>query len=137
MEPTAVVIGRMDSPRPGLVVTLMAEHLPVRRRALRALGYGAAVTGTGLAIANFLLLLIPLPHVHLCSIPISLLLGPVVAAVTCRTRVLLAAADIQCPKCGRTVTVPDQLGGWPGRFNCAHCGIMIELRSAASPTPAE
>jgi hypothetical protein len=130
MEPTHVVIGRMDSQRPGLVVTLLAEHLTLRRRFVRALGHGGAVMGIGLLISNFLLLLIPVPHLHVCSIPLSILLGPIVAAVTWRTRVLLATADVPCPKCTTPVTLPEKLGGWPARFNCPHCAIMIELNAA-------
>ncbi|MFT3711598.1 MAG: hypothetical protein QM817_28510 [Archangium sp.] len=130
MEPTQVVIGRMDSQRPGLVVTLQAEHLTLRRRLWRAIRYGAATTGIGLLIANFLLLLFPIPHLHICSIPLAILLGPLVAIFTFRTRVLLASNSVPCPKCATPVTVPEKLGGWPARFNCPHCAIMIELSAA-------
>ncbi|MBL8911750.1 MAG: hypothetical protein JNM17_13745 [Archangium sp.] len=120
----------MDSLRPGLVVTLMAQHFTLRQRLGRALWRGFSVMFIGLLIANFLLLLIPTPHLHVCSIPISILLGPIVAIFVFRTRVQLAAAEIPCPRCAAKVMVPDKLGGWPARFNCQHCAIMIELQAA-------
>lgn len=120
----------MDSLRPGLVVTLMAQHFTVRQRVTRAILRGLSVTGVGLLISNFFLLLIPVPHVHVCTIPLSILLGPIVAVFVFGRRVQLAAAEIPCPRCSKKVMVPERLGGWPARFNCQHCAIMIELRPA-------
>jgi hypothetical protein len=130
MERTPVRIGRMDSQRPGLVVDLQAEHLSFSRRLGRALLRGGAFTVGSLLLENLLLLVIPMPQLHLCTLPLSLVLGPLVAALTFRTRVLLGAGALPCPRCQQEVQVPEGLSGWPARFNCPHCAIMIELAAA-------
>ncbi len=66
MEPTSVRIGMMDSTRPGLVVLLPARHLGPWERFRRAFGRLIAVSGIALIISNFMLLIVPAPHVHLC-----------------------------------------------------------------------
>lgn len=122
----------MDSLRPGLVVTLMAEHFTFSRRVLRGLLRGFAIGGAAFVIENFLLLVIPVPHIHLCTLPLTLVLGPIISFLTFRNRVELAAAEIPCPRCAEKVNVPDRASGWPARFNCPHCAIMIELRPAGA-----
>jgi hypothetical protein len=120
----------MDSRRPGVVATLPARHLRFGERLKRALLRTFAVTGIGLLVSNFALLIMPVPHLHLCSIPLVLILGPLVGAVTFRDSALLGASDLPCPRCSVMVQVPAELPGWPARFNCIHCGIMVELNEA-------
>jgi hypothetical protein len=130
MEPTLVRIGVMDSRRPQVVVSVAARHLRTWDRLRRALGRTAAVTGVGLLLGNVALVVVPVPHVHLCLFPISLILGPIVGVAAWRDRVLLAASALACPRCGGVADVPADLPGWPARFNCEHCGIMVELNLA-------
>ena len=130
MEPTAVRIRMMDSTRPGLVATLAARHLSRWERFRRASGRMLLVSSIALFISNFMLLVVPAPHLHLCSLPLSLILGPLVAFLAWRQRVLLGAAEISCARCRKPVTVPANHPGWPARMNCLHCGIMVELTHA-------
>jgi hypothetical protein len=130
MEPTPVRIGMMDSTRPGLVVTLPARHLSGWERFRRAFGRMMIVSTIALVISNFMLLIVPAPHVHLCSLPLSIIIGPLVAYVVWRERVLLGATEIACARCRKPVAVPQDHPGWPARMNCLHCGIMVELTLA-------
>ena len=134
MEPTPVRIGMMDSTRPGLVAMLSARHLTRWERARRALIRMMVVSGVALFIANFMLLMIPAPHLHFCSVPLAILLGPFVAFLAWRQRVLLGPAEVACARCHKPVAVPANHPGWPARINCLHCGIMVELTLAA-PSP--
>lgn len=127
MEPTPVRIGMMDSTRPGLVVTLLARHLTHFERLRRALGRMTIVAVIALFVANLMLLVVPAPHVHLCSLPLAIILGPLVGFLTWRERALLAAGEIECARCRKPVTVPANQPGWPARMNCLHCGIMVQL----------
>ena len=129
-RPTPVRVGIMERKRPELVSILPIRHLSLFERVLRAGKRSLIVMGVLVLLGNVAFILMPIPHVHLCSIPLAILLGPVVAIFTFRTRVLLASAQVQCPKCATPVTVPEKLGGWPARFNCPHCAIMIELSAA-------
>ena len=69
--------------------------------------------------------MLPFPHLRLCLFPLALVLGPLIAFFTWRDRVLLASATVPCPHCHHGAIVPQQLGGWPARFNCEHCGIRV------------
>jgi hypothetical protein len=131
VEPTSVRIGMMDSTRPGEVVLLPARHLGPWERFRRAFGRMVVVSGIALFISNFMLLIVPAPHVHLCSLPLSIILGPLVAFLSWRQRVLLGASEIACVRCRKPVAVPANHPGWPARMNCLHCGIMVELTLAA------
>lgn len=130
MEPTAVRIGMMDSTRPGLVVTLPARHLGRWARLRRALSRLIIVSSIALLVSNFMLLIVPAPHLHLCSLPLAIIVGPLVAFLAWRQQVLLAATEIACARCGKPVSVPQDHPGWPARMNCLHCGIMVELTRA-------
>lgn len=127
MEPTFVRIGMMDSTRPGLVVTLPARHLSRFERLRRALVRMSLVSVIALFISNLMLLVVPAPHVHLCSLPLAIILGPLVGFLVWRQRALLAASEIECARCRKPVAVPANHPGWPARMNCLHCGIMVEL----------
>jgi hypothetical protein len=126
-----VRVGMMDSRRPESVVIVPARRLRFFERLWRATGRFFGITGTGLVVGNMLLLMLPFPHLHLCLFPVALVLGPLIAFVTWRDRVLLAPALIPCPHCHHGAMVPAQLAGWPARFNCEHCGIRVELKPAA------
>lgn len=128
MKPTHVCIGMMDSRRPQEVALLPAHHLTVRERLARAAKRLLLVSGGGLVLGNVGLFMFPFPHVHLCLIPFALIFGPLVAWFGWDSRVVLAKSELPCPRCHGTVTVPDGLVGWPARFNCERCAIMIELR---------
>ncbi len=130
MEPTSVRIGMMDSTRPGLVMTLPARHLTRWQRFRRAFSRMLMVSGIALFISNFMLLVVPAPHLHLCSLPLSFIIGPVVAFVSWRQRALLGATEVACARCRKPVSVPENQPGWPARMNCLHCGIMVELTLA-------
>lgn len=121
----------MDSTRPGLVVTLAARHLGRWERFRRAFGRMVIVSSIALLVSNFMLLVVPAPHLHLCSLPLAIVLGPLVAFLAWRQRVLLDATDIACARCRKPVTVPKDQPGWPVRMNCLHCGIMVELTHAS------
>lgn len=127
MEPTPVRIGMMDSTRPGVVVTLSARHLTRFERLRRALGRMAIVSAIALLVSNFMLLVVPAPHLHLCSLPLAIIVGPLVGFLSWRERALLAAGEIECARCRKPVSVPANKPGWPARMNCLHCGIMVEL----------
>ena len=120
----------MDSRRLEVVATLPARHLGVRERLWRAFKRMAVVSFVGLLCANMMILVLPVPHLHLCSLPLAIILGPLVGYVTWRDSVLVGKSEIACPRCGEELVVPDQLPGWPARFNCEHCGIMVELKLA-------
>jgi len=130
MEPTLVRIGVMDSRRPQAVVTVPVRHLRGWERLRRALARVLAITGTGLVVGNIALLVVPFPHVHLCLFPVALILGPIIGVAAWRDRALLGPGAIGCPRCGDSTAVPAQLAGWPARFNCDHCHIMVELNPA-------
>jgi hypothetical protein len=129
-HPTPVRIGLMDQRRPEAVTTLPVRHLRWFERLWRATRRGFGVMGLLLLVGNFALLIFPVPHLHLCLFPIAFVLGPVLGIFSWRDRVLLPKAALPCPRCRDTVSVPDELGGWPARFNCSQCGIMIELNHA-------
>lgn len=129
-HPTPVRVGLMDQRRPEIVATLPVRHLGGLERLRRGAGRGLGVMGGLLLIGNFALLIFPVPHLHLCLFPIALILGPVLGFTTWQDRVVLTEADLCCPRCRAQVTVPAGLGGWPARFNCRRCGIMVELNGA-------
>jgi len=129
-EPTAVRVSVMDSRRPALVVVLPAAHLGVVRRAWRTLGRLLLVTGGSLLALNLAILAVPFPTIHLCTVPLAVMAGPVAAWWAWRTRALLGAAQVHCPRCGEGVAVPERLPGWPARVGCAACGILVELNPA-------
>ncbi|MEW6434242.1 MAG: hypothetical protein AB1730_22300 [Myxococcota bacterium] len=133
MEPTLVRIGVMDSRRPQEVVSLPVRHLRQLERVGRGLKRMLSITGIGLLVANVFLLVIPLPHIHLCLLPIALTAGPIIGVAAWRQRVLLAAGPIACPRCDAPVLLPAELPGWPARLNCESCAAMVELNPA---TPA-
>jgi hypothetical protein len=124
----------MDSRRPQEVVEVPARHLGPLQRVSRGLKRMLSITGLGLLVGNVLLLMLPFPHVHLCLLPVALIIGPIIGVAAWRDRVLLAPGVIACPRCGGDVDVPAELPGWPARLNCERCGIMVEL-TAALPSP--
>jgi hypothetical protein len=130
VEPTAVTIGMMDSRRPEGVATIQAHHLSIGERLRRAGGRFLLVSGGGLVLGNVGLMMFPFPHVHLCLFPVALIIGPLLAWFGWDSRVVLQATEVRCPRCHGTVTVPQGLIGWPARFNCERCAIMIELKPA-------
>ncbi|MGV3623186.1 MAG: hypothetical protein ACO1OB_20370 [Archangium sp.] len=133
--PTQVRVGVMDSARPGEVVTLQVRHLSLGERMRIGSWRFLWVGFVALFISNFILLVIPAPHIHLCSLPIALALGPLVGYLSWRIKARFDAQSMRCPKCSKDIEVPAQLGGWPARFNCIHCGRMVEL-SLALERPA-
>jgi hypothetical protein len=93
VEPTAVRIGLMDSRRPGLVEWLPARHLTPMQRAWRALKRGFVVGGTSLVVTNLLVLFVPIPWLHFCTVPFAILAGPLMAVLTVRGRTAWHAAS--------------------------------------------
>lgn len=127
----------MDAPpRPSEVITLPARHLKIGERIWRASKRLFGVSGLLLLVGNLALLFFPVPHVHLCLFPIALVLGPVLAWFAGRERVVFAASDFPCPRCHDTAHLPEGLSGWPARFNCLHCGIMVELNPVTAARTA-
>ena len=133
MEPTHVRIGMMDSRRPQEVTVLPAHYLTVRERLTRAVKRFLLVSGGGLVLGNVGLFMFPFPHLHLCLFPFALIFGPLIAWFGWAGRVELGASELPCPRCHGTVEVPAGLVGWPARFNCVRCAIMIELTPAQAP----
>lgn len=132
VEPTQVRVGMMDADsRPAEVCTLPARHLGPGERLWRALRKLFTVTGLLLVVGNVLLITFPIPHVHLCLFPLALILGPVLALLAGRERVVFGATALPCPRCRDAAQIPAGLSGWPARFNCERCGIMVELNPAA------
>lgn len=130
MEPTPVRVSLMESRRPGLVVTLPALHLGVLQRLGRTLKRLLVVTGCSLLALNVTILALPFPTVHLCTVPVALILGPLAAVFTWQARALLGGGAVPCPHCSASVAVPEQLPGWPARMNCQACGVRVELTPA-------
>lgn len=121
----------MDGPPgPEVVATVPARHLGRAERIWRATGRLFGVSGALLFFANLGLLMIPVPHLHLCLFPLAFILGPIIGFVAWRDRVVLERAELPCPRCRDAVTVPEGVAGWPARFNCERCGIMVELKAA-------
>lgn len=121
----------MDAPPgPEPVITVPARHLGLFERGWRAAGRLLGVSGVLLFLGNLGLLMIPVPHLHLCLFPLAFILGPIIGYVAWRDRVVLAKSELPCPRCHGAVTVPAGLSGWPARFNCERCGIMVELKAA-------
>lgn len=129
-QPTQVRIGVMESRRPQEVRTLSVRHLRWFERLGRAGRRGLGLMTMLLVLGNLAFLFIPVPHLHLCLFPIAFVAGPVWAAFTWRDRVLITEARLTCPRCREEVACPGELGGWPARFNCLRCGIMVELNEA-------
>jgi hypothetical protein len=130
VKPTQVCIGMMDSRRPEGVATVPAHHLTVVERLGRAIRRFLLVSGGGLLLGNVGLFMFPFPHLHLCLFPFALIFGPLIAWFGWASRVVLGASELACPRCHGTVTVPAGTVGWPARFNCDRCAIMIELKPA-------
>jgi hypothetical protein len=130
LQPTLVRIGVMDSRKPQAIITLAARHLRLVERFRRAAWRLLVVSGVGLVVGNVAVLIFPLPHVHFCLVPISLIIGPIAGVVAWRDRALLASTDVHCPRCSELARVPPGLAGWPARFNCMHCSAMVELNLA-------
>jgi hypothetical protein len=121
----------MDAPpRPEVVLVVQARHLGRRERLWRATRKLLGVSGALLVVGNVLLFTFPIPHFHLCIFPIALIVGPLLAWFTARERVVLAAGALPCPRCREEAHIPAELSGWPARFNCERCGIMVELKPA-------
>lgn len=129
-HPTPVRVGLMDQRRPQEVATVPVRQLTLFERVWRATRRGLLVSGGLLLVGNFALLIIPLPHLHLCLCPVAFSLGPILFGFALRDRVLVGATQLPCPRCREAVTVPESLGGWPARFNCHQCGVMVELNQA-------
>lgn len=117
----------MDSRRPGLVEWLPARHLTALQRVWRAFKRGFVVGLTSLVVTNLLMLFVPIPWLHFCTVPFAILIGPIMAAVTVRERALLGACTVKCPRCREGVELPSDFPGWPARKNCLACGIMVQL----------
>jgi hypothetical protein len=118
------------SQRPEMVLSLPARHLRLGERVWRAGLRLFGVSGALLVVGNLLLIMIPVPHVHLCLFPLAFILGPMIAFVAWRDRVILAAVPLPCPRCREQAQIPAGHSGWPARFNCEKCGIMVELNAA-------
>jgi hypothetical protein len=127
VEPTSVRIGMMDSRRPGVVTVLQARHLTRAQRLARALRRFVVAALLSVVVLNVLLLFVPVPVLHLCTLPAAVLVAPILTVVTFRQTVLLAACEVPCPRCGEPVAFPADFPGWPARRNCLGCGIMVEL----------
>lgn len=135
MRPTPVRLGIMDSRRPGLVAVLPATHLGLLRRLARATKRFVVASLASLVGLNVLLLFVPVPWVHLFTVPVALLLAPVLGVLTIRQRVLFGACEVACPRCARPVAIPQDFPGWPARINCLACGIRVELAEAPPNEP--
>jgi hypothetical protein len=120
----------MDTQRPQEVLSLPAHRLGLTERVWRATRKTFGVTGALLLAGNILLFMMPVPHVHLCLFPLAIVLGPLLGYFAWRDRVVLASSELPCPRCHHLVKVPEGLSGWPARFNCGECGIMVELNPA-------
>ena len=127
---TPVRVGIMERKRPELVTMLPIRHLSLFERVLRAGKRSLIVMGTLLMLGNAAVLMIPIPHFHLCLFPLAFVLGPIIAIMSWRDRVLCSQTDLPCPRCQKTVTIPEGIGGWPARFNCDSCAAMVELNEA-------
>ena len=131
-RPTPVRIGVMDSRRPAEVVLLQAHHLRWSQRMRRGLWRFVWIGTVCLFVSNFMMLVVPLPHLHLCTLPLSLIAGPLAGWLAYRSRVVFVDASLPCPRCRREVPIPQKLEGWPARFNCPQCAIMVELGEATT-----
>ena len=120
----------MERRRPELVSVLPIRHLNQLERLWRAAKSSLVVMGVLLLLGNLAILMIPIPHFHLCLFPLAFVLGPIVAIMSWRDRVLFSQTDLPCPRCQKNVTIPEGLGGWPARFNCDSCAAMVELNEA-------
>ncbi|MEO8480221.1 MAG: hypothetical protein ABI542_11380 [Gemmatimonadota bacterium] len=80
-------------------------------------------------------MLIPIPIVHLVGIPLTLIIGIVVAARTLRTVARLAPTHLACPKCGARNNVGGGIGyrteTGPIDRACESCRRPLELRFEA------
>lgn len=128
--PTPVRVGIMDRHRPELVSTLAVRHLNVPERLWRSAKRSGVVMGVVLLLGNVSLVFFPIPHIHLCLFPLAFVLGPIIAFMSWRDRVVLPQTDLPCPRCNENVTIPEGLGGWPARANCNACAAMVELNGA-------
>ncbi|MBK7861373.1 MAG: hypothetical protein IPJ65_22720 [Archangiaceae bacterium] len=129
MELTPVRVGMMDSRRPESVLDLPVRHLGAAERMWRATRKVLGVSGVLLLVGNVLLLMLPFPHLHLCLFPLAVVLGPLLGWFAWRDKVVLGACALNCPRCHGTIAVPEGAMGWPARFNCEACGIMVELNA--------
>jgi hypothetical protein len=124
LEPQNVSLAVMDSARTPLHATLQVERLSVGRRVARGLLRWATVS----AVAAVVMVL---PLLHACGALSLLVAAPVAGFLAFRTRVLLGAGFLVCPKCEAQVAVAAGVGGWPARFHCGQCGSTFLARPEA------
>ncbi|MBM4780549.1 MAG: hypothetical protein GQE15_22865 [Archangiaceae bacterium] len=129
-RPTPVRVGIMERRRPELVSILPIRHLSLAERLWRSAKRSLIVMGSLLLVGNAALILFPAPHIHLCLFPIACVLGPIIAIMSWQDRVLFPQVELPCPRCQKSVTIPEGIGGWPARFNCDSCAAMVELNEA-------
>jgi hypothetical protein len=123
MTPMSVLVGVMDSQRPGSVVTVPVEVLGPSTRALRGLKRMALVSVIGVCI-------VPIPLLHLCGVLVALIVGPIAGVFAWQAKALLGACAVPCAKCNEPLAIPEGQAGWPARVHCAKCGAMVEFNPA-------
>lgn len=120
-SPTEVVIGVMDSSRPGQVAMLPVTTLSSGERAWRGLKRMLLVSAIGLCV-------VPLPLLHVCGAVVALIVGPIAGVFAARARAVFGACEVACAKCGQPLAIVDGTPGWPARVHCSKCGAMVELK---------
>lgn len=67
-----------------------------------------------------------IPFLHFILVPLALILGLVFSFNTVsRTRQIVSAGVIVCPKCAKDLPIDSKAFEWPKRLNCAGCEQLI------------
>lgn len=77
------------------------------------------------------ILTIIIPLVHFLSVPISLLIGPVVGWKMYQQRStsrLVRSGDFSCPKCAKSLSPTGRVADWPISLKCPSCDCKIEIK---------
>lgn len=77
---------------------------------------------------------IVIPIVHFFSVPILLMLGPVLGVIIYKLHV--GAVDIEaatgsCPECQGTISLNHKTDSWPLAVKCIHCGAQLTVLKEA------
>ena len=117
----AITITFEDSGREPVESSIQIAELGLSGRVKR----GLFALGLFWAVA-FIGVFIPLIG-HFVMLPGGLIAGPIAFLVRLRKKVVLAAKEMPCPKCGKPLPIEEGTAGWPAKLMCNECSARLKL----------